>query len=178
VKGEVPVIVREAAERRRFPGDVRQLLLEEAISRARMDLGELKDELHLLYEQAVRLRTDSDAVQLNRRLRRLNRIVRQFVRHWNEHIRREEDDLFPYAAPYLGEDPELVACMEQEHELAQPFIQAFQRTFERTALPVRPEEARRMASFLLQAYAFLKNRCDEEEEMLAVLTDRSIRLDG
>jgi hypothetical protein len=35
-----------------------------------------------------------------------------------------------------------------------------------------------MASFLLQAYAFLKNRCDEEEEMLAVLTDRSIRLDG
>lgn len=44
-------------------------------------------------------------------------------------------------------------------------------------IPVSREEARRMVSYLLQAYAFLKNRFDEEEVIWVALTDRSNRYD-
>ncbi|WP_276358001.1 hemerythrin domain-containing protein [Cohnella caldifontis] len=171
------MIVHNAAERKMLPGDVRQLLLDKAIGQTRIDLDGLKAELRLLYAQACKVRTDGDAVRLNRQLRRLDQTVKQFLRDWNDHTRREAEDLFPYAAWYLGEDPELFAYLEQEDELAGQFIRAFLHALDRSVIPVQPEEARRMASYLLQAYAFLKNRFEEEEEMLDVLTDRSNRID-
>jgi hypothetical protein len=97
------------------------------------------------------------------------------LKEWRAHIRREEEDLFPYAASYWGEAPELLHYMEQEDELAENYIRAFLHELSRSVIPVSREEARRMTSYLLQAYAFLKNRFDEEDDLLDSLTDRSNR---
>lgn len=155
--------------------EIRQLMLEQAVLQGRQDLGELKEELHVLYEQVCLVRNEADEERLNRNLRLLEQMVKHFLKGWNAHIRREENELFPYAASYWGEAPELLDYMEQDYELAENYIQAFLHELSRSVIPVSREEARRMTSYLLQAYAFLKNRFDEEDDLLDSLTDRSNR---
>jgi hypothetical protein len=137
----------------------------------------LKQELQEIYSRACAVRSDYDVPRLNRKIRQLNEVVKQFMTEWHAHIEWEEAELFPYVTSYLGEEPDLFALMEQEYELAEQFICAFLQTLDRAVIPVPHDEAYRMASYLLQAYAVMKNRFIEEEEILLELTDHSNRYD-
>lgn len=141
--------------------------LDMAVIRAREENGQLKEELHDIYEQACEIRKQDDSDRLEERLQLLNETVQRFTRHWSEHSRWEESVLLPCVASYLDEDPNLFAYMEQENELAEPYLDAFREQLGRKPLPATREDAKRLTSNLLQAYAFLKNRVDEEEEILA-----------
>ncbi|MCD9020683.1 hemerythrin domain-containing protein [Cohnella silvisoli] len=153
--------------------DARHFLLENAVVRAKQEHDLLKEELQDLYAQVCTVRSDEDEIRLNREIRQLNDSVKHFMKEWSDHTKWEESELFPYAAWYLGAEPDMFALMEQEYELAEQYIQAFLHTLDRAVIPVSHEEARKMASYLLQAYAFLKNRFQEEEEIMQSLTDRS-----
>lgn len=163
----------DAMERRIPPADIRELLLENAVERARQEHEELREALVDMYEQVCLVRAGAEQNRLNRELRKLRELVKQFRTKWEAHIRWEESELFPYSAWYFGEDPDLFDYMEQEYELADQYLQAFLHTIDRSVIPIQAEEARRMTSYLMQAYAFLKNRFEEEEEILTALTDRS-----
>lgn len=155
--------------------DIRHILLDSAMSRAAQEHELLKKDLQDIFSQACSVRIEKDIVRLGRELQHLKRTVKEFMKEWNEHTRWEEEELFPYAAAYLGEEPDLFDYMEQEYELAEHFVRAFLHELDRSVIPVGHEDAYRMASYLLQAYAFLKNRFDEEEDILASLADRSDR---
>nr|WP_255807517.1 hemerythrin domain-containing protein [Cohnella mopanensis] len=154
-----------------MPGaDIREVRLETCITRAKQEHDLLKEELQDIFEQACIVRSGVDESRLNREIVELNENVKHFMKDWNEHTLWEESELFPYAAWLLGSEPDLYALMEQEYELADRSIREFVQTLERTSLPIGREEACRMTSYLIQAYAILKNRFKEEEEIMLELS--------
>lgn len=158
------------------PVDVRGLLLETAVARARQEHEQLRAALHDMYAQVCVIRAGAGPGELNRELRKLRDIVRAFMHKWEAHVQWEENELFPHAVSYFGEEPDLFAYMEQEYELAEHYLRAFLQTLDRSIIPVPQEDAHRMTSYLLQAYAFLTNRFEEEDEIWTALVDRSNRL--
>lgn len=159
------------------PADVRQLMLDLAVVRAKQEHDLLKEELQDIYARVCTIRRDKDEKRLNIELRHLNDCVQQFMKEWSAHTQWEETELFPYATWYLGAEPDLFTLMEQEYEIAEEFLLAFLHALDRSVFPIQHEEAYRMASYLLQAYAVLRNRFVEEEEIMLALTDRSNKYD-
>ncbi|WP_052476098.1 hemerythrin domain-containing protein [Cohnella kolymensis] len=154
-------------------GSVREFLIQDTVQRAKQEHDLLKEELQDIYQQACIVRREQNEIRLNREMRQLKDSVTHFIKEWSAHTRWEESELFPFAANYWGEEPDLFALMEQEFELAEQFIRGFLQTLDRAVVLLPQEEARRMASYLIQAYAILKNRFSEEEEIILLLTDRS-----
>ncbi|MCC3373559.1 hemerythrin domain-containing protein [Cohnella sp. REN36] len=169
------MVVHDATDKRLISEDTKLLLLEKAVVRARLDLETLKKELIEVYDKACIVRKDENINRLNQELHELNQTLKHFLRDWCNHNEWEETDLYPYAVWYFGEDPQLFDYMEQDHKMAELYIHAFLQTLNRTTVPVSQKTARRMASYLLQAYAFLKIKFKEEEDILTALEDHSNR---
>ncbi len=149
------------------------LQLETSVARAREEHEALKNELRSIYEQACVVRNDPEEKRLNREIRQLHDCVKLFMEHWAAHTQWEESELFPQAATFLGAEPDLFLLMEQEYELADQYLRTFMRALEKARYPIGHEEASKMASYLIQAYAVLNNRFREEDEIMLDLTDRS-----
>jgi len=150
--------------------DIRDRVLECSINRAKHEHGLLKEELQDIFEQACLVRKGKEESLLNREIIELNEHVKHFMKDWNEHTLWEKSELFPYAAWLLGAEPDLYSLMDHEYELAERSIQAFVQTLEKATFPIKQDEACRMTSYLIQAYAILKNRFQEEEEIMLELT--------
>lgn len=153
--------------------DERYGLLSDAVVRARQEHDALEEELADLYAQVCTVRKDDDILHLNDHIRVLNERVKHFMSEWSAHISWEKTELFPYAVWYLETEPDLFTLMEQDYGLAERFISSFLNTLEQSVLPISPDEAKALSSYLLQAYAFLKNRLNEEEEIIETLEDHS-----
>ncbi|MFC4601287.1 hypothetical protein [Cohnella hongkongensis] len=149
------------------------LLLEASVVRARQEHDALKEELRNIYERACAVRNDHEEKKRNREMRQLYDCVKLFMKHWIEHTRWEDAELFPQAASYLGAELDLFLLMEQEYELADQYLRVFLRLLEKAEHPIGREDARRMTAYLIQAYAVLNNRFREEDEIMLDLTDRS-----
>jgi hypothetical protein len=137
--------------------------------RAMQEHDLLRDELRNIFEQACSVREGQDEIGLNRDIRELCENVKVFMQDWNEHTSWEETELFPNAVRILGAEPDLYSLMGREYDLAERSIQAFMQSFDRSNLPLRRDDARRMAGYLIQAYAVMKNRFREEEEIMQEL---------
>lgn len=87
------------------------------------------------------------------------------------HAKWEEETLFPMITAFNGEALDQFTLIEQEHLLAEQFVQAFVDAVERA--PVRKYEAREMASYLNQALLVLQEHFRMEEIMVGELVDRS-----
>lgn len=159
------------------PVHVRGLLLDTGVARARQEHEQLREALLDMYAQVCVIRAGAKSGELDRELRKLRNIVREFMHQWEAHVEWEENELFPYMISIFGEEPDLFAYMEQEYELAEQYMRAFLNALDRSIIPVSQEDAHQMTSYLLQAYAFLVNRFEEEEEIWAALLHRSNRLD-
>ena len=153
--------------------EMRERMLESSVARARQEHEALKDELRSIYDQACVVRNDSEEKRLNREIRQLHDCVKMFMRHWSAHTKWEDSELYPQAASYLGAEPDLFLLMEQEYELADQYLRTFLRALEKVEYPIGQEEARKMTSYLIQAYAVLNNRFREEDEIMLDLTDKS-----
>jgi hemerythrin-like domain-containing protein len=152
---------------------VAELMLENSVARAQQEHELLKQELRNIYEQACIVRNVPEDRRLNREIGQLHDIVKLFMRHWSAHTQWEDSELFPHAASYLGAEPDLFTLMEQEYELAEQYIRKFLQALDKSNLPMNREEARKIASYLIQAYAVLNNRFREEEEIMLELAERS-----
>jgi hypothetical protein len=153
--------------------EMREWLLESSVARARQEHEALKEELRSIYDQACNVRNDREEKRLNREIRQLHDCVKLFMKHWAAHTQWEDSELYPQAATYLGAEPDLFMLMEQEYELADQYLRTFMRTLEKAEYPIGREEACKMTSYLIQAYAVLNNRFREEDEIMTDLTDRS-----
>lgn len=133
----------------------------------------LEDALTEINREARTIGIDETIENWGSELRELRGKVAEFQKALVEHTNWEEEKMFPMAAWYFGEEPEQFTNMEQEHEIAEQFLQAYVGAVERITQPVERVEAHDMASYLLQAYAVLKNHFRQEEEIIAALEDRS-----
>ncbi|QJC50954.1 hypothetical protein HGI30_04845 [Paenibacillus albicereus] len=150
---------------------------EIAVERASREQEKLQSELQALVRQTCSVRHLQEPAVLSREFRKLTSQVLQLQEDWHEHARWVETEFLPYVTWYWGEEPNLFALMDHEYGLADRCLERFHERLGHTAVPLAPEEARKLTSPLLQAYAVLKNRMLEEEELVQQLKDRSNRYD-
>ena len=155
--------------------DQRQAILEVTVVRAKQEHHHIKQQLQHIYSLACMARGEAQIPQLNIVLNRLNEEVRQLLDEWQTHNRWEKTELFPYASQYLGLEPDLFASIEKEYGLAEKSFRAYLQMASNVAVPVQHEEAYRMTSYVLHAYAVLNNRLEEEEEIMTAASDLSTR---
>ncbi|CAH0118099.1 MULTISPECIES: hemerythrin domain-containing protein [unclassified Paenibacillus] len=148
-------------------------LLEEAVDRLKEEHAALRKGLMELREAAQTIVRERHDEQLIHIITGLKKKVVSYMSELAAHARWEDETLFPMIAWYFGEEPEQFCAMEHGHELAEQYVLAFLGALDRAVLPIRPEAATEMASYLAQAYLVLMNHFQEEEEMIVTLADRS-----
>ncbi|WEK55520.1 MAG: hemerythrin domain-containing protein [Candidatus Cohnella colombiensis] len=147
--------------------------LNDAVTRLKEEHSILQVVLQEIYSLTCAIRIEKDELQLNNQMYELKKKVADFKVQLDAHSQWEEEELFPMAAWYFGTDIDECTLMEQEHELADQYVKAFTHAIDRTMLPICIEEAKRMTSYLFQAYVILTNHFRDEEELMASLKDHS-----
>lgn len=162
-------------EKRQEPEPVQ--VADTAVERAAREHERLQSELQELVRQTCSVRHMQEPSRLHGEFRKLTSQVLQLQEDWQDHTKWVETEFLPYAAWYWGEEPELFAHIDHEYVLAHKMLDRFTEQLGRINGPLDPAEARRLTSYLLQAYAVLKNRMLEEEEIMQQLQDQSNRYD-
>lgn len=133
---------------------------------------DLLEELRELHRFALLIsRKESDGMSWTGTLKDLRVKAEKFKRALDTHAAWEDDVLFPFVEEHYGVLPEQLTLMEQEHELAEQYIQAFLDATHRA--PVRFYDAQQMAAYLIQAHAILGSHFRLEEELLARLWEEA-----
>lgn len=159
------------------PPDMRQLMMDTGASRAILEHDLLRHRLQRLYELACNVRSESEGMVLNERIRQMYDEVQALKAEWHEHDRWEKIELFPYASWYLGLEPDLHDSIEHEYGLADKYLHLFVMQADPLHMPFPRSEANRLASYVFYAYAALINRLEEEEHIIRSLEDRSNQYD-
>jgi len=77
--------------------------------------------------------------------------------------------LLPRAASRLGAEPDLFELMEREYGCAERDFLTCIDVLESSPQPLRAEDAKRLSSCVIQAYAVMNGRLREEEEIIREL---------
>lgn len=141
----------------------------EAVENLKEEHEALLEELQALHRMAKRV--GELPVIDTATLQKIRAKAFTFQTELDMHAKWEEETLFPMITVYNGEALDQFTLIEQEHLLAEQFIQAFVDAVERA--PVRKYEAHEMASYLNQALLVLQEYFRMEEVMVGELVDRS-----
>ena len=152
----------------------RALELDTAIEQLQEEHLFLKDKLLNFYSQTQMIGADQTVHNWMDKLRDLKMQVLHFRKQLNKHAAWEEKDVFPCVAMYTGREMGVLAVMEQEHELAEQYIQAYLQSMDRAVAPIDYQEAKNMASYLLQAYLILVDHFRKEEEYIFPLAEQML----
>jgi len=147
-----------------------------AVQRLEEEHVMLDEALTEVYGMAKSVGLTGDSVDWAAVLRHLRDKVAAFQKDLEAHAKWEEETMFPMAAWYFGDDPDVLeqfTKMDQEHAIAEQYIDAYIVGTERITQAVHWQEAKELASYLLQAHAVLTHHFRQEEEMIEALADRS-----
>ncbi|MCG3085660.1 hemerythrin domain-containing protein [Anoxybacillus sp. LAT_35] len=137
------------------------------LQRLKDEHGPLNEEKYALFVAAKGIYDgkEEDVVQA---LIRLREKVQQFLQHLDPHSRREEDVLFPMMERYIGKQFGPIAVMEYEHQEAKQNIATFLQKTE----TIRSEEAKQLASYVMNAYMILTDHFAKEEQVLFPMAEK------
>ncbi|AKS38793.1 hemerythrin [Anoxybacillus gonensis] len=137
------------------------------LQRLKEEHGPLNEEKYALFVAAKSIYDgeEQDVVQAFIRLREK---VQQFLQHLEPHSRREEDVLFPMMERYIGKQFGPIAVMEYEHQEAKQNIATFLQKTE----TIRSEEAKQLASYVMNAYMILTDHFAKEEQVLFPMAEK------
>ncbi|WP_163149825.1 hemerythrin domain-containing protein [Anoxybacillus sp. MB8] len=137
------------------------------LQRLKDEHGPLNKEKYALFVAAKSIYDgeEEDVVQAFIRLREK---VQQFLQHLDPHSRREEDVLFPMMERYIGKQFGPIAVMEYEHQEAKQNIATF---LQKTEM-IRSEEAKQLASYVMNAYMILTDHFAKEEQVLFPMAEK------
>jgi iron-sulfur cluster repair protein YtfE (RIC family) len=143
-----------------------------AIERLKEEHALLQEELRELYRLTKRIaRQEHDGLHGIEALRDLRKRAAEFQADLDKHAKWEETEVFPLVSVYFNSGLEQLMRMEQEHELAEQFADAFAEAAKRA--PVRRFDSREMAMYLQQAHSTLKEHFRHEEEVLSAIWEQS-----
>lgn len=143
-----------------------------AADRLSEDHIELKAKLLNLYKRMKQIVYGIDSLDWDDELNQLKSSVVLFMRDLDDHSRWEEANVFPMVALYMTTDKGVLSMMEEDHELAKQYLQAFLSGLEQLETPVSKQDARHAVAYLLEAYEILSEHFTMEEELIVPLTDR------
>jgi regulator of cell morphogenesis and NO signaling len=94
-----------------------------------------------------------------------------YKKELSAHSSWEEKELFPLINAFFNENPGAFALIEQEHELAEQYIDAFLVAVDKSIGSLNQKEAEDTATYLLLAYNILADHFKKEEDIVASLAD-------
>ena len=89
------------------------------------------------------------------------------------HSNWEEDELFKLVDKYFDEIPSLFGLIEQEHEQAERFMDAFITVVDKNILAMNSLDATKMVTYLKLALSSLEGHFKKEEDIINSLADFS-----
>jgi regulator of cell morphogenesis and NO signaling len=116
-------------------------------------------------------------VNYNDQLSKLQQLVSFFSVELWIHSGKEEDTLFPMMARYIGRDVGPIAVMEYEHEQARIHLQNFRENTKHIQAAVEMEEAKAIASHVIQAYTMLSSHFTKEDTILFPMADKMLSVE-
>lgn len=145
--------------------------INDAIKRLQNDHNELEKDLQELIKVTKAIVAKPGSIRNVETLQMLRQLASSFHQRLNEHSAWEEETLFPMMAIYFAGDINELTSMEQEHVLAEQFIQAFVDCIERA--PVHAQDEQELLCYLRQAANILDSHFNAEEDVLFALLDYS-----
>jgi regulator of cell morphogenesis and NO signaling len=145
--------------------------LNEAIERLQEEHVVLEAGLLELYGMARSIDFKEDSTNWQEAIYELRNKVAAYKKELIIHSSWEDFELFPLIVTYFNEIPGSIALIEQEHELALQFIDAFITAVDKLIGPVNRNEAMDMAAYLHLAYGILAGHFKKEEDTIESLAD-------
>jgi regulator of cell morphogenesis and NO signaling len=133
-------------------------------------LNEMKKEL---YDISVIIENNEEANWYEDILNLRNQVER-FIAVLDPHSEREEGVLFEMMAKYIGRTSGPIAVMEYEHDQAKSNIARFLKESESLSIDVTKEDAKKLASFVTEAYLILTEHFMKEENVLFPMAEKML----
>lgn len=141
------------------------------VERLRREHKALQEELHDLHIW-VKAVGDTSGTMKQLGIYELIRATAEHLRNQlKAHTEWEEQQLFPMITWYFGEGLAQISLMKREHKLVEQNIQRFADALDNT--PDYDCDKQELASYLVKAISILNGHCEEEEDLVAMLIDRS-----
>lgn len=143
-------------------------------------LQKLKDEHGPLNEMKKELFDISSAIEnfeeaewleviTNLRMR-----VESFIAILDPHSQREEGVLFEMMAKYIGRTSGPIAVMKYEHDQAKSNIGTFLKNTESLSKDLTKDDAKKLASYVTEAYLILTDHFMKEENVLFPMAEKML----
>jgi len=105
-------------------------------------------------------------------LRNLKERVETFLRLLDDHSEREDLTLFPTVKMYMEESAAVIDVLEEDHQLAVQYIQAFLEELKHSVSPIYQGCAARIIELLMNAHRLLHDHFKAEERLIYPLADQ------
>lgn len=137
-----------------------------ALSRLKEEHIPLRTQLEQLFQMTQKIGENVSQDDWREPLQQLKEKAVQFEQELDPHSKREEEFLFPAMAKYIGRETGPIAVMEYEHEQGKKNLQTFMTKVDQITAPVNAEEAKHIASYMVEAYQILTQHFTKEEHIL------------
>lgn len=104
-------------------------------------------------------------------LRNLKMDVERFMVELQHHANWEEQALFPMINLYAEENRTVLEVIEEDHLLAEQYLEAFLNELHKMVAPVLKKEAKELMNILMNGYQLLLNHFAAEERHVFPLAD-------
>ncbi|AIE61618.1 hemerythrin domain-containing protein [Bacillus methanolicus] len=136
--------------------------------------GPLNEEKQALFDAAKQIGNNDEQSNWKEELLQLREKVTLFLSHLDPHSEREEGVLFPMMSKYIGNTTGPIAVMEYEHDQAKRNIAAFLEKTKMLDEEVNKEEAKELASYVINAYLILTEHFMKEENVLFPMAEQML----
>lgn len=152
-----------------FQGEVLELCIP--LQRLKDEHGPLNKMKKELFEISSSIEDTEEAEWLEV-ITNLRKKVESFIDVLDPHSQREEGVLFEMMAKYIGKTSGPIAVMEYEHDQAKTNIGAFLMETENLTDNLLKDEAKRLASYVREAYLILTDHFMKEENILFPMAEK------
>ncbi len=105
-------------------------------------------------------------------LRNLKERVEAFLQLLDAHSLQEDLTLFPTVRMYMEEDERVIDVLEEDHQLAVQYIEAFLEELKHSVSPIYQGCATRIIELLMNAHQLLLDHFQAEEQFIYPLADQ------
>ena len=148
--------------------------LSEPLAQLKREHGPLREMMDAFAREAAVIGKSDQLTDWRHPLAALKEKVDAFVRELDPHSEREEGQLFPLMAKYIGRQAGPIAVMEYEHEQAKQNLETFRKEVDQIKGPLNAARAKEVATFALQAHEVLTAHFMKEENVLFPMAERML----
>lgn len=144
-------------------------------------LDQLKEEHEVLRKKLREFEVIDEIIRAGKKntdwygtLHNLKKRVEDFQELLTRHSDWEDEALFPTVSMYVEDNAGLVDVLEEDHYLAEQYIEAFLEELKKSAAPIYQPCARRIIGLLMNAHQLLQDHLKAEEHHIYPIAEEII----